>query len=99
MRSASLVISPIARNDLNDIDQFGLRHWGATQSSTYLETIKAQLWNLTEQPQIGIEREELSQSMRSFPIKSHVVFYRIRPKHIEITRIPHARQDPLHHIR
>lgn len=98
MNPPDLIISPIARNDLKVIYQYSLRKWGETQSSTYLDAIKTQFWNLTEHPEIGIVREELSPYMRSFSIESHVVFYRLRTEHIEIVRVLHSRQDPQHHF-
>lgn len=98
MSDYRLIISPIARDDLRKIYQFGLRNWAANQSSKYLENLKERFWTLTEQPLIGIERFELLHGMRSFPVESHTVFYRVRSKQIEIIRVLHGRQDPNRHI-
>ncbi len=94
-----LVISPAARDDLLEIYQFGVRNWGHVQSSQYLEKLKDQLWLLTEQPEIGIERPELSLDMRSFPVGSHTVFYRLQSIEVEIVRLLHGRQDPNRYIK
>lgn len=94
MDSYRLVVSPAAKDDLSSIYQFGLQHWGVTQASNYLEIIKALFWRLTEQPKMGIDREDLSQSMRSFAVETHVVFYRLRSDQVEIVRVLHGRQDP-----
>lgn len=99
MSSYKLIISPIARDDLKDIYQFGMRSWGEAQSSKYLDTLKVHFWTLTEQPKMGIEREELLPNMRSFPVESHVIFYRLEAKQIEIIRVLHERQDPIRHIK
>ena len=98
MNDYQLIISPIARDDLRVIYQFGLRNWGANQSLRYLENRKEQFWALTEQPLIGIERSELLPEMRSFPVESHIVFYQVRSKQIEIIRVLHGRQDLNRHI-
>lgn len=95
---AQLVISPVARDDLQGIYQFGLRNWGQERASKYLQNLKERFLALTEQPLIGIERPELLTKMRSFPVDSHIVFYRIRPGKIEIIRVLHGRQDPNRHI-
>ena len=98
MNSYQLVISPAALDDLQGIYRFGLRKWGQTQSSQYLDHLKAQFWALTGQPLMGIERPELLPGMRSFPVASHVMFYRVQSRQIEIIRVLHSRQDPNRHI-
>ena len=89
-----LVIAPAAKNDLKDIYQYGLRRWGQLQSENYLEHLKSQLWLLTEQPLLGVERPELFPGIRSLPIESHILFYCVSSNKIEIIRVLHGRQDP-----
>jgi toxin ParE1/3/4 len=98
MSNQCLVISPGARDDLREIYLFGLRNWGQNQSSTYLEKLKHMFWLLIEQPHMGVERPDILPEMRSFALESHIVFYRIQSKSIEVIRVLHARQDPNRHI-
>lgn len=98
MPAYKLVIAPAAKNDLKDIYQYGLRQWGQAQSDSYLSAVKHQLWLLTEQPLMGIERSELLPQLRSLPIQSHILFYRVTANQIEIIRLLHARQDPVRHV-
>lgn len=98
MPAYKLVIAPAAKNDLKDIYLNGLRQWGQAQSDSYLSAIKNQLWLLTEQPLIGIERSELIPQIRSIPIHSHILFYRVTANNIEIIRVLHGRQDPQRHM-
>ncbi len=99
MQPSKLVLSPEAQRDLRDIYQFGLCTWGQNQSSDYLDALKEHFWHLTTQPFMGTERPELGADMRSFPVKSHIVFYRLQANQIEIVRILHGRQDPNRHIK
>jgi toxin ParE1/3/4 len=99
MDSYRLVVSPAAKDDLSGIYQFGLQHWGVTQASNYLENLKALFWRLTEQPKMGIDREDLLPTMRSFTVETHVVFYRLRSDQVEIVRVLHGRQDPKRHFK
>ena len=99
MSPYQLVISPAAKNDLKRIFQYGQRQWGQTQSEHYLSRIKNQLWLITQQPLMGIQRPELLKSIRSFPIDSHTLFYRIRDTKVEIVRILHGRQDPQRYLK
>lgn len=94
-----LVLAPAAQVDLKDIYQYGLRTWGQSQSDSYLSNIKKQLWALTEQPLVGIDRAELLVGARSLTIESHTLFYRVTPDTIQIIRILHGRQDPQRHLK
>lgn len=99
MPAHQLVIAPAAKTDLKDIYQYGLRQWGQTQSESYLENIKQQIWTLTEQPLIGVDRSELLSGARSLPIESHTLFYRVTLDTVEIIRVLHGRQDPQRHLK
>lgn len=94
MATHQLVIAPAAKDDLKNIYQFGLSRWGQLQSDNYLENLKSQLWLLTEQPLLGVERAELLPGIRSLPIESHILFYSVNGNKIEIIRVLHGRQDP-----
>lgn len=99
MPALQLVLAPAAKTDLKDIYQYGLRQWGQTQSESYLENIKQQIWTLTEQPLIGVDRSELLSGARSLPIESHTLFYRVTLDTVEIIRVLHGRQDPQRHLK
>ncbi|MGV6858127.1 MAG: type II toxin-antitoxin system RelE/ParE family toxin [bacterium] len=99
MASHQLVVAPAAQNDLKDIYQYGVQQWGQAKSESYLSTIKSQLWLLTQQPLIGTERPEFLPNIRSLPIESHTLFYRVTSNRVEIIRVLHARQDPQHHLK
>ena len=94
MITYQLVIAPAAKDDLKDIYQYGLSRWGQLQSDNYLENLKSQLWLLTEQPLLGVERPDLFPSIRSLPIESHILFYSMNGNKIEVIRVLHGRQDP-----
>ncbi len=99
MASHQLVIAPAAKTDLKDIYQYGLRQWGQAQSESYLAAIKHQFWLLTQQPLMGAERNELLPEVRSLPIDSHTLFYRVTTDTVEIIRVLHGRQDPQRHLK
>jgi len=94
-----LVIAPAAKNDLKVIYQYGLRKWGKAQSDRYFAALNDQLWSLTEQALMGVERPELLSDTRSLNIQSHTLFYRLASNRIEIIRVLHGRQDPQRYLR
>ena len=99
MATYQLVIAPTAKADLGDIYQYGLRQWGQARSASYLDTLNGKFWALTEQPLIGAERPELLAGIRSLPIESHVLFYRVTDSTVDIIRVLHGRQDPARYIK
>ncbi|MET4716406.1 plasmid stabilization system protein ParE [Bradyrhizobium japonicum] len=48
---------------------------------------------LVENPLAGRERQELRDSLRSFPVGNYVIFYVPLPDGVEIVRVMHGRQD------
>lgn len=48
---------------------------------------------LARSPKLGRRREELSPGMRSFPVGSYVVFYRVMHGGVEIIRVLHGARD------
>lgn len=99
MPTYQLVIAPAAKSDLKGIYQYGLHRWGESQSDKYLNNFKEQFLVLSEQPLIGTARPDLLLDMRTLPIQSHVVFYRVSANSVEIVRILHGRQDPNRHMK
>ncbi len=94
-----LVFTPAAKADLKEIYRYGLQQWGQDQSLRYLEKLKNKLWSLTDLPLMGVERSALVVGMLSLSVESHIVFYQVTVNHqVEIIRVLHARQDPMHVI-
>ncbi|MFP1683443.1 type II toxin-antitoxin system RelE/ParE family toxin [Alloalcanivorax sp. C16-1] len=65
----------------------------------YLDELKEAIWSLLEYPETDRTRPELSSEIRSLPVSSQVIFYRIeREQQLEIIRILHSRQDVDRHL-
>lgn len=99
MPTHRLILAPAAKADLKEVYQYGLRHWGQAQADSYLETLKEKFWSLTEQPLIGAERPDLLGGVRSLPLESHILFYRVTSASVEVIRVLHGRQDPARHLK
>ncbi len=48
---------------------------------------------LAKNPQMGTERDELQQGLRSSSFRKYAVFYRVRGERLEILRVLRAGQD------
>jgi toxin ParE1/3/4 len=87
-------LSRAAAKDLEFIWFYTAERWSLDQADDYLGLIFEGIALLEQNPLSGKDRSELRTGYRSVPVKSHVIFYRIKsPKLIEIVRILHERMD------
>ena len=66
---------------------------GVNASATYKAVIDRALRELTEFPNLGRARDEISPGLRSFPAGSHVIYYRVTETELIVTRIVHGSRD------
>lgn len=78
-------------------DATAIWRWIASDSpraaTALLERFEHVSLMLGEHPEIGRQRDELAQGLRSFPVGAYVLFYRPAPYGAEIVRILDGRQD------
>lgn len=86
-------LSREADEDLVSIYDYTFEQFGKAQAVTYLSDLDSLLDDLCQNPQMGRERIEIREGLRSLVYESHVVFYRILPDHIRIVRVLHGSRD------
>ena len=59
----------------------------------YYDEIERVAWLIADNPRIGRERIELHPDLRSFPVHSHIIFYRVSGHDVQVVRILHGRRD------
>lgn len=65
-----------------------------TAADNYLDRIHHVCALIADNPAMGIERDELRDGVRSFPVENHVIFYAAKDKGIMVLRIWPSAQDP-----
>jgi toxin ParE1/3/4 len=88
-----LILAPNARADFSDLLLYTRRQWGQRQRATYKAVIDRALRELTEFPNLGRARDEISPGLRSFPAGRHVIYYRVTGTELIVTRIVHGSRD------
>jgi len=86
-------LSPEADQDLEDIFDYTEREFGSNQAIDYLSGFDDLFAKLVNSPELGKEREEIREGLRSLLKEKHIVFYRILPNRIRIVRILHGSRD------
>lgn len=85
-------ITPLAEADLMEVWRY-FAQGGESRADKVLDGILKQCRQLAQFPLMGRTRESLAANLRSFPVKSYVIFYRPVNDTVEIVRILHGARD------
>lgn len=87
-----VIRSPRAQADIDEIAFYiGLDNESAMHR--WLEKLEEAFELLGSLPNSGTARPELAVELRSFPIGSYLIFYRVAPQAVRIVRIIHGARD------
>lgn len=87
------VLTASAEADVREIFRFSRRSWGEAQAQDYVMGLFSTFQLLAENPKAGRMRNELSENLRSFPHRIHVVFYVEHEHSVAIIRVLHGARD------
>lgn len=89
-----LFLSPSARRDLAEIAEYIAGAAGPTIATEVIVRIRERCVLLAETPgEIGVDRPEIREGVRSMPVPPHILFFRYRGDEVEIARVLHQRRD------
>ncbi len=90
--SKKLRISRPAKNDLDEIWLF-IAHDNLDAADRFVDYLMDRFPLLASSPRMGRKRDELAAGLRSFPVKSYVILYRLQGDGVEIVRVVHGSRD------
>jgi toxin ParE1/3/4 len=61
----------------------------------YIDRVRQVCALIAKNPAMGIERKDVRDGVRSFPVERHVIFYTQQNKDIVVLRVWPAAQDPV----
>lgn len=93
-KNNTLIVTPAADDDLTDIWLYiADENKNEAAADNVIRRINKTFDSLRGMPMMGKARDELHPGIRSFPVGSHIIFYRIIETVIEIVRVLSARMD------
>ena len=95
---AGFALSPAARDDIDEIWNYPVLHWGEAQAERYTRHIRDACEALGDGTLSGRSAEDIRAGYRKVAVGSHVMFYRVRADAVEIVRILHRSMDVGRHI-
>jgi toxin ParE1/3/4 len=92
------VLSPRAQKDIDDIWEYTVEHWNVRQAEIYLRQIRRAIETVAAEPNIARACDDIRPGYWKYPAGSHVMFFRITDKGINVVRILHSRMDFERHL-
>ena len=86
-------LTPRAFDDLDAIADYTIEKWGIKQLESYLDALIQRFEWLAKNPLLGRDRSDIHPGYRSFPERSHVIFYTVDGDFINIIGISHKSMD------
>jgi toxin ParE1/3/4 len=87
------VLSPRAQKDIDDIWEYTVAHWNVRQAEIYLRQIQRAIETVAAEPKIARSCDEIRPGYWKYPAGSHVVFFRMTDRGINVVRVLHSRMD------
>jgi toxin ParE1/3/4 len=92
------VLSPRAQADLEGIWDYTASRWDAKQAELYVRQIQSAIERIARDPRLGRPCDDIRAGYRKFPAASHVLFYRLTDRGVDVVRILHSRMDFDRHL-
>jgi toxin ParE1/3/4 len=92
------VLSRRAQADIEEIWGYTAERWDEDQANHYVRLLRHGIEAIARDPRRGLPCDHIRPGYRKYPIGSHVVFFRVTEKMIEIVRILHQRMDFERHL-
>jgi toxin ParE1/3/4 len=87
-----LIISPEAESDLLDI-WFYIAQDSPVNADRFLDKLEEKALKLCEFSEIGLDRPELAEGLKSFPVDHYLLYYRPTSAGIELARVLRGSRD------
>lgn len=68
---------------------------GVDAAEVYISKIREHCGLIASQPGMGVNRSDIEDNIRSFPVDSYVIYYEQHDSSIRILRVWHTAQDPV----
>jgi toxin ParE1/3/4 len=91
-------LSPAAENDLENIWRYTRRQWSLQQADRYIDMLGAAFAELAGAPMVASACDHIRPGYRRYHVERHMIYFRITPYGIAVTRILHDRMDAPRHL-
>ena len=86
-------LSPLAELDLEEIWLYVAQDRGVAVADRLIEEIVLRFGLLATHPDAERARDDIASGLRSFPVKSYIIYYRTGEPGILVSRVLHGKRD------
>jgi len=90
---SSYRLRPTAEADLEEIWDYTVENWSATQAEHYVSDIFTSINHLVANPHLGRSVAGLRSDYRRYRIRHHLIFYVVDDGVVDVIRIVHEKRD------
>jgi toxin ParE1/3/4 len=90
---AKVILTPQARDDLNEIDRFSIENFGEAVATEYMQGFFAAFARLAEYPESAPLLPRITPPSRSLTYRSHRIIHDYQSDTVVIIRILHHSRD------
>lgn len=90
---AKLILTPAARVDMVEIDEWGFQQFGKEVADSYSRKLRSAFDQLANHPQSGKAVPEYGKAYRCLMHRRHRIFYAVNNDVVRIIRILHHAMD------
>lgn len=83
----------VARGDLVDLWLY-IAEDNVAAADAYIERLQHSFAFLAENPQMGSDRSDIAEGLKSFAIDNFVIYYQLHDRGITVLRVWHTARDP-----
>lgn len=65
------------------------------RADEYISSLQKICELIADQPAMGLDRPDIADGVRSFPVDQYIIFYEVHERGISVLRVWHAARDPL----
>ncbi len=95
---SQVVLSPKARSDLSGIWDYTLEEWGIEQAEKYVRELWIEMQEQVCDHSTSTDVSDVRSGYRKKKSGSHVIFFKLIDKGIDVIRILHQRMDFNRHL-
>jgi toxin ParE1/3/4 len=90
--------SKLAENDLIGIWEYSFEQWDGPQADRYLDELDEAIRLLTNNPDLGANRDFVRKGYRALFVNRHAIYYTATDTEIQVVRVLHEQMDPAGHL-
>lgn len=91
-------LRPKAHSDLENIYTYSIQKWGLSRAEKYIRDLEMGFESLIQNDTLGLDYSHVSKNLRSFPVVSHIIYYKKTLYGVIIIRVLHKSMDETRHL-